>query len=457
MSLEKRTIKLKTGNEKGKYVLYWMQASQRAGENDALNFAIDLANNQRKPLVVFFGIYKDFPEANIRSFRFMLEGLQETANNINQLGAKFLCSVIFPPKGVQILSKNASLVVFDKGYTRLQRQWRESTIEKINTTVYEVETDVVVPVEIASSKEEYSAATLRKKIWKHIPDFLESSKRNKPKERISGESFGINTADLSSIDDLISSLELDKEISPTARFHGGTTRAKDRLKTFIEKRLPRYSELKNDPGMEYVSDMSPYLHFGQISPVYIVREIKKQDVPDVHDYLEELIVRRELSRNFTHYNNNYDSLEGLPDWCMKTLSEHSEDRREYTYELKDLENYQTHDEYWNAAQKELVITGKMHGYMRMYWGKKVIEWSENLQKAYDNLIFLNDKYELDGRDPNGYTGVLWCFGKHDMPFKERDIFGKVRYMSKSGLKRKFDMKKYLKKTSKMGDPKLAKQ
>jgi deoxyribodipyrimidine photo-lyase len=252
-----------------------MQASQRAEENDALNFAIDLANNQRKPLVVFFGIYKDFPNANNRSFRFMLEGLQETANNIRQLGAMFLSSVIFPPKGVQKLAENASFVVFDKGYTKLQRYWRETTIEKINNTVYEVEADVVVPVEIASSKEVYSAATLRKKIWKHIPNFLESSKRNKLKERISGESSVINNVDLSSIDDLILSLKLDKEISPTVRFHRGTTRAKDRLKTFIDKRLLKYSELKNEPGMEYLSDMSPYLHFGQISPVYIVRKIKK--------------------------------------------------------------------------------------------------------------------------------------------------------------------------------------
>ncbi|MEA2067053.1 MAG: deoxyribodipyrimidine photolyase, partial [Thermotogota bacterium] len=165
------------------------------------------------------------------------------------------------------------------------------------------------------------------------------------KERISGESSEINTVDLSSIDDLISSLELDREISPTSRFHGGTTRAKDRLKTFIEKRLPKYSELKNDPGMEYISDMSPYLHFGQISPVYIVREIKKRDVPDVDDNLEEIIVRRELSRNFTHYNNNYDNLDGLTNWCIKTLNEHSDDRKEYSYNLKELENYQTHDEY----------------------------------------------------------------------------------------------------------------
>lgn len=448
MSLEKRIAKLKQGNEKGKYVLYWMQASQRTEENDALNYAIYKANSQSKPLVVFFGIFKDYPQANKRSFKFMFEGLQQVANNLEKLNATFLCSVIFPPSGVKKLAKNASCVIFDKGYTKIQREWRADVVENIDKTIYEVETDVVVPVEITSNKEEYSAATLRKKIWKHIPEFLKISKTVKLREKFN-DSFEIDSVDLSDIDELLSLLNPDNAVKVSESFHGGTISAKETLKTFIKDKLPKYPELKNDPGGDYLSNMSPFLHFGQISPVYIVQEINKHDTEATDDYIEEIIVRRELSRNFTYFNDNYDSLEGLPDWCKKTLKKHSADKREYIYSIEELENYQTHDDYWNAAQKELVITGKMHGYMRMYWGKKVIEWSKTPQEAYNNLIHLNDKYELDGRDPNGYAGVLWCFGKHDMPFKEREIFGKVRYMSNKGLKRKFDMERYVEAISKI--------
>ncbi len=448
MSFKERVKKLKSGKEDGKYVIYWMQASQRVEENDALNFAIQQANFQGIPLIVFFGIYKDFPLANNRSFKFMFEGLQEVANRLEQINATFLCSVIFPPSGAKKLAKNASCVVFDKGYTKLQRKWRTDVLESIDNSIYEVESDVVVPVEIASDKEEYSAATLRKKIRKHIQNFLKAGETERLKEEIV-DSPEIDSVDLSDIDDLLSSLNLGNTVKPSESFHGGTTIAKKTLNTFVRDKLPKYSELKNDPGKDYLSSMSPYLHFGQVSPIYIVRKINTQDTEATDDYIEELIVRRELSRNFTYYNNNYDSLEGLPDWCKKTLNEHDDDKREYLYEIEELENAQTHDEYWNVAQKELVITGKMHGYMRMYWGKKVIEWSKDPQTAYDNLILLNDKYEIDGRDPNGYTGVLWCFGKHDMPFKEREIFGKVRYMSNKGLKRKFDMDKYVDRVSKL--------
>ncbi|MFO7882192.1 MAG: deoxyribodipyrimidine photo-lyase [Kosmotogaceae bacterium] len=358
MSLEERITKLKIGNEDGKYILYWLQASQRTEENDALNFAIKKANAKRKPLIVFFGIYRDYPHANNRSFRFMIEGLQQVANSLNQLGAKFVCSVIFPPSGVEKLAKKASYVVFDKGYTKIQRKWRADVLEKIDNTVYEVEADIVVPIEIASSKEEYRASTLRKKIWKHVPTFLKINEREKLKEKINHESLEMDAVDLSDIDDLLSMLDLNSKIKPSKKFRGGTTEAKKILKTFINDKLSKYSELKNDPGSSYLSDMSPYLHFGQISPVFIAREIRKQDVRGAGDYLEELIVRRELSRNFTHYNDNYDSLEGLPDWCKKTLNEHSDDRREYTYDLKELENYKTHDEYWNAAQKGASDNGK---------------------------------------------------------------------------------------------------
>ena len=196
--------------------------------------------------------------------------------------------------------------------------------------------------------------------------------------------------------------------------------------------------------------MSPYLHFGQISPLYIALKVLKSDSPGKAAYLEELIVRRELSHNFVFYNHKYDRFDFLPHWARNTLTFHSRDKREYVYSLKEFENAETHDVYWNAAQMEMVITGKMHGYMRMYWCKKILEWSKNPKEGYRIALYLNNKYELDGRDPNGFAGVAWCFGKHDRAWGERTIFGKIRYMNDAGLKRKFDPERYVEKVNQMG-------
>jgi deoxyribodipyrimidine photo-lyase len=215
------------------------------------------------------------------------------------------------------------------------------------------------------------------------------------------------------------------------------------LDNFIESKLDRFADLRNDPSMEYTSNMSPYLHFGQISPLYIALKVSKTDSPGMESYLEELIIRRELSMNFVYYNPKYQSIDCLPSWALKTLNEHEKDQRNYTYAQMELEEADTHDPFWNAAQKEMVYTGKMHGYMRMYWGKKILEWVQTPREAYHIALYLNNKYELDGRDPNGYTGVAWCFGKHDRAWRERKIFGKVRYMNDKGLQRKFKIDKYV--------------
>jgi deoxyribodipyrimidine photo-lyase len=193
--------------------------------------------------------------------------------------------------------------------------------------------------------------------------------------------------------------------------------------------------------------MSPYLHFGQISPLDIALKVLQSDSPGKDAYLEELITRRELSINYVFYNQYYDTFGGLPRWAQKTLTTHQGDERTSTYSPAQLEGADTHDPYWNAAQREMVLTGKMHGYMRMYWGKKILEWSSSPEKAFDTASFLNNKYELDGRDPNGYAGVAWCFGKHDRPWATRNVFGNVRFMNSAGLRRKFDADKYARKYS----------
>jgi deoxyribodipyrimidine photo-lyase len=238
-------------------------------------------------------------------------------------------------------------------------------------------------------------------------------------------------------------------VKPTGEFTGGTNYAKKFLSDFIEKKLDRFTKDRNDPNVDCVSHLSPYLHFGQISPLYITLEVMKTKSRGKDAFLEELIVRRELSHNFVWFNKNYDTFDALPPWAKNTLNFHRRDKRQYIYSLDDFEQAKTHDPYWNAAQKEMVLAGKMHGYMRMYWGKKIIEWSKNPQEALRLTLYLNNKYELDGRDPNGFTGVAWCFGKHDRAWSERPVFGKIRYMNAAGLKRKFNADGYVGKIDKL--------
>ncbi len=426
---------------KRQYILYWMQASQRTEYNHALEYAILKANKTNMPVVVYFGLTDDLPEANARHYHFMLEGLKEVESSLDEKGIRMIVRYSSPPVGAIELSRDASLVVVDRGYLRTQKKWRRYVANSIECPLVQVESDVVIPVETASPKEEYSAATFRPKIHKKLNYFLRPLKENHPK--VHSLQLNLDTFDINDPEKALSTLEIDKSVKKVKDFHGGTTEAKKHLENFLRAKLEYYEELRNDPTKETGSNMSPYLHFGQISPIYIALRVMETDTPGKDAYLEQLIVRRELSANFVFYNKNYDSFDGLPEWAKKTLKDHEKDRRKYTYILKDLENAETHDPYWNAAQREMTSKGKMHSYMRMYWGKKIIEWSKTPEGAYKTAVYLNNKYELDGRDLNGYTGVAWCFGKHDRPWKERQIFGKIRYMNSEGLKRKFDADKYV--------------
>jgi deoxyribodipyrimidine photo-lyase len=428
--------------KKGKYVLYWMQASQRAEYNHALEFAILRANELRQPLIVFFGITDQFPEANERHYTFMLEGLKEVKHSLEKRGIQMVVLHKSPEIGVLQLAKKASLAVVDRGYLKIQKAWRDDASKKMDCPLIQVETDVVVPVEETSPKEEYAAATIRSKIKSKLDAFLAPLKEHEP--IIDSPSLDFDSFDIEDVERAISKLRLDRSVKGVDSFHGGIKEANGHLEIFLESKLDRFPELRNDPTLDYLSHMSPYLHFGQISPLYIALKVSKTRSPGAESFLEELIIRRELSMNFVFYNKKYDSLESIPDWAKKTLRTHQKDKRPYLYSPKELENAGTHDPYWNAAQKEMVIKGKMHGYMRMYWGKKILEWSRTPEEAFKIALYLNNKYELDGRDPNGFTGVAWCFGKHDRPWGERSVFGNVRYMNDKGLRRKFDADKYVK-------------
>jgi len=424
-----------------RFVLYWMQAAQRAEWNHALEYAIRQGNQRSKPVLAVFSLTDDFPEANERHYAFMLQGLKETQAALAKRGIQLVILRGSPEQTIPKIAEDADLLVTDDGYLRVQQQWRRDIADAVDCQVTEVATNVIVPIEEASEKENFSAGTLRPRIHRQLDKYLIPLKHAKPKHHSLNLEF--KSFDLSDLQAALKQLKIDRTVKASAFYTGGTAQAKKRLKKFIKDKLNDYDTKRNDPMQDCQSNLSPYLHFGQISPLYIALEILKTDSPGKDSFLEELIVRRELSHNFVYYNRRYDDFNALPPWALRTLNFHAKDKRDDVYAKEQFENAQTHDPYWNAAQMEMVLTGKMHNYMRMYWGKKILEWTKNPKTAFNIALYLNNKYELDGRDPNAFAGVAWCFGKHDRAWNERPVFGKVRYMNAAGLKRKFDADGYV--------------
>ena len=433
----------------GEYVLYWLQSSQRSEYNHALEYAALKANELKKPLLVAFGLMDDYPEASLRHYHFMVEGLQDVARALEKRKIKFVLQRGAPAEVAVKLSQDAALVVCDRDYLRLQRGWRERVAEKAPYKVVQVETDVVVPVELASSKKEYAARTLRPRLSKHLDKFL--VELDEVKLKTDSLSLDIDGEDLSDLDKLLKKLKLEPDPPPVKLFKGGTEAAKKVLHDFLENDFADYTGTRNQPQTSHVSHMSKYLHYGQISPVYIALEVKKANASQKNkdSYLEELIIRRELPMNFVFYEPDYDKYRALPEWAQKTLAEHRDDKRKPEYTRQELEAAETDDPYWNAAMNEMKYTGYMHNYMRMYWGKKILEWSSSPEYAFETTLYLNNKYFLDGRDANSFANVAWVFGQHDRGWTERAVFGKVRYMSAGGLKRKADPEGYVKKVEKL--------
>ena len=429
----------------GHYVLYWMQQSQRAEYNHALAFAIQQANQLRLPLLVGFGLLPKHGVANARHFTFMLEGLQETQAALAQRGIKLVVQLGNPARVALELAKAAALLVCDRGYLRRQRQWREQVALAAPCPVYQVESDLVVPVEVASVKREWAARTFRPRHQKQLDQFLIPLKPT----TIDHSSLALEVAELPLVDiaAIVRKLEIDQSVTPVSHFFkGGTEEGKRHLQRFLHEELAEYHEHRKQPEANSVSHVSKYLHFGQLSPLYIALELRKQGAKvneQVASYLDELLIRRELTYNFVYYTPDYDKYSCLPDWVQKTLDEHRNDARPHRYTLNQLEAAQTHDPYWNAAMVEMKTTGYMHNYMRMYWGKKILEWGKTPEAAYATALTLNNKYFLDGRDPNSYGNVGWIFGLHDRSWGEREIFGKVRFLSASGLERKSDIDAYV--------------
>lgn len=433
---------------RGRFVLYWMQASQRARCNHALEYAIERANALDQPVLILFGITDNYPEANERHYAFMLEGLACVSRDLRQRGIRFL-AVHQPPHLAAVdLAKHASVLVTDRGYLRLQRAWREHVAENVECEAMQVETDVVVPADVVSRKEEFAARTIRPRIHIHLDQYLTPlSEIPLKRDSLTLKIDAKKTLDIENVDATLARLKIDRSVGRVRDYIGGSDAADKLFTLFLRRKLADYAELRNEPSRDFVSHMSPYLHFGQVSPLDLALRARDAQGPreSKEAFLEELIIRRELSINFVLHNAHYDTYECLPAWARATLRDHAKDRRAYTYTLDEFERSRTHDPYWNAAQTEMVRTGKMHNYMRMYWGKKIIEWSATPEEAFATALHLNNKYELDGRDPNSFAGVAWCFGKHDRPWTRRNIFGTVRYMNDKGLERKCDIRAYVNK------------
>jgi deoxyribodipyrimidine photo-lyase len=439
---EKRIRLLQKGIETNGPVVYWMSRDQRVHDNWALLFAQQLAIEKKKSLVVVYNLVPDFLEATIRQYGFMLKGLQEVEKEFPKYNIPFFLTRGKPEEEFPELLKNinASILVSDFDPLKIKRMWKRDVAKQISIPFYEVDAHNIVPCLHVSDKLEFAAYTLRPKIHKALIEFMDEF----PKLKKMGKSE--ISSDRIDLEVIQKSLKINLDVKEVDWIKPGETAALKSLENFLKNKFDNYNEWRNDPTKNGQSNLSPYLHFGQISAQRIALETERLNgnKESAKSFLEELIVRRELADNFCYFNKNYDSFDGFHDWAKTSLNEHRKDEREFVYTLKQFEQAKTHEDLWNAAQMEMVTTGKMHGYMRMYWAKKILEWTKSPEDAMKIAIYLNDKYELDGRDPNGYTGIAWSIGGiHDRPWFERSVSGKIRYMNRNGAEKKFDIKAYI--------------
>ncbi len=423
-------------------VIYWMSRDQRVGDNWALLYAKQLAIEHDSNLAVTFCLVPRFLGATCRQYHFMLQGLKEVEKSLQALNIPFFLLQGDPSKEISRLlaEMNAGALVCDFSPLRESRECKGVLAGEIDIPFYEVDAHNIIPCWFASPKQEWAAYSFRPKVHRLLYEFLDefpALQEGGQRKAARGDSTIENDWAGAKASLRADGAEQVKWIMP------GEAAARKQLGNFLEHKLAGYESNRNDPNKDGQSGFSPYLHFGQISAQRIALEVLRS-LKDAGGFLEELIVRKELSDNYCYYNQHYDDMQGFPAWAKTSLGEHERDRREYIYTLQELENAQTHDDLWNAAAQEMLQTGKMHGYMRMYWAKKILEWTPSPAAAQAAAIYLNDRYELDGRDANGYTGVAWSLGGvHDRAWKERAIFGKVRYMNYNGAKRKFDVQAYV--------------
>lgn len=429
----------------GHHVLYWMQAAARTATNHALEYAVQRANDLGLPLLVVFGLWDQYPSATARTLQFLVEGLRDVATMLDRRRIGFVVRGGHPLEVAVAASGRVAVVVTDRGHMVTARRWRRDLGRRVDVEAVEVETNLVVPVDVVTDKRQYAARTIRPRIHEHLFDFtveLSTTSVDVAWPRDTDDGSGIDVADP---DAVVAGLDCDTSVAPTDRFTGGQRAARRALDDFVANRLVGYADGRNQPADMQVSYLSPYLHFGQLSPIDAVLAARAVGAPgdDLDTFLEELVVRRELSHNYCWFEDRHDDYAALPQWARTTLAEHRDDPREVVYTRHELESAATHDRAWNAAQVELRETGYMHNHMRMYWGKQILRWTNTPEYGFRITRELNDRHLLDGRDPNSAVGVAWCYGLHDRAWQERAVFGKVRTMTRGGLERKFDVDAYV--------------
>jgi deoxyribodipyrimidine photo-lyase len=432
-----------------------MQMNRRAAENHALAYAAELANSEALPLLVYEGLTWSYKRANDRLHTFILQGVPDNEKSFRRLHAGYFFYLRArrgdPNDVLYRLAEHAYCVVTDDYPVFIAAAHNESVPGKAGLAFYAVDSSCIVPMSV-HDKRNYGAYTIRPRIKKELPKYLKPVElpalRHRWKdELLSPALLALRTeVTTAAVPELVAACDIDHSIAPSFSFRGGSDQASRLLQLFLEEKLARYARDGNQPSRHATSGLSPYLHFGHISALetaLAVREYADRHklIPD--EFLEQLIVRRELAFNFARFTPDVESLAALPDWCRRTMRMHADDPRPYLYTPGQLLRAETHDPLWNATQKELLIRGIIHGYYRMYWGKKIIEWSPTYEDALRVMIDLHDIYALDGRDPNTYTNILWLFGLHDRPWAEREVFGQLRYMSYEGMKRRTDIDAYI--------------
>lgn len=461
-----RILNSELKNGDGKYVLYWVRTSLRVSHNPTLQLAVQKANDLSLPLRAVYtmsSLAEDRTPHTERHAQFLLESLKELGEQFrNRLVPFAVVSETHPAKAMKHFAADATHVFTDAAYLELGRAQEREVENELSVPMIVVEANIVVPVETASEKVEHAARTIRPKINSRLDRFLteldESDLRFQDADKALdtmewAKQSGSTVLDVADIDSCTANIpDLDSQVKPVTRFIGGESKAQETLKRFLNSRIRDYAKGRNEPAKELQSDISPYLRIGCISPVTVALDAKRLlrgasagMRESVEAFLEELIVRRELAINMCWFAEKGYAVyeETVPQYAQISLKLHKSDPRPWIYSYEQLEAGATHDPFWNAAQRELVVTGKMQSYMRMYWAKQVIGWIADPKTAMEHTLRLNNRWGLDAPDPNSYAGVIWCYGRHDQGWKEREIWGKVRYMNEAGLRRKFDMGAYV--------------
>ncbi|MGF1581119.1 MAG: deoxyribodipyrimidine photolyase [Gemmataceae bacterium] len=472
-----RTVNDRDFNTNGRYVLYWMHLYRRFEYNHSFNYALACSKHLNKPLVIYEGLKLDYPWSSRRLHTFILQGMQENQRTAKKLGLNYWPFVETPDNSgrglLRRLADDAAVVVTDDFPAFIIPEQTAALAQKTDTPIVAVDGNCIVPLDLLGDATK-GAAHLRRRIHKEFAQAWEHRAGWRPQIASDFKEVIEPPFELWDVDDVTSfveSLPVDDTVPAVAETSGGSLEARKRLDDFIGGKLARYAEDRSPPVPPKdspESGLSPYLHFGHIGIEEIVErtldslgEWSLDDLSqeargkrdgfycgdaNVNGFLDEAITWRDVGFQWHwHRRRDTESLEkALPEWALKTLREHADDKREYVYTLEQWENGETHDDLWNAAQKELVATGRIQNYMRMVWGKKVVEWSATIEDAYKTLEHLNNKYALDGRNPNSYTGILWCFGLFDRAWgPERKVFGKIRYMSSENTAKKFKLRSYL--------------